>query len=50
MDSRVIPAALALAEELASPPQALLEAIVAGYEVTMRVGNARNLRTTALTV
>jgi 2-methylcitrate dehydratase PrpD len=38
----VIPAALALAEELASTPQALLEAIVAGYEVTMRVGNALN--------
>ncbi len=38
----VIPAALALAEELAASPQALLEAIVAGYEVTMRVGNALN--------
>src|ERR1700676_5289700 len=39
----VIPAALALAEELdASPPAALLEAIVCGYEVTMRVGNALN--------
>ena len=38
----VIPAALALAEELNASPQALLEAIVAGYEVTMRVGNALN--------
>src|SRR6266581_2083718 len=38
----VIPAALALAEELDASPRALLEAIVAGYEVTMRVGNALN--------
>ena len=38
----VIPAALALAEELEATPNALLEAIVAGYEVTMRVGNALN--------
>ncbi|MCA1644970.1 MAG: MmgE/PrpD family protein [Chloroflexi bacterium] len=38
----VIPAALALAEELGATPAALLEAIVAGYEVTMRVGNALN--------
>ena len=38
----VIPAALALAEELDSSPTALLEAVVAGYEVTMRVGNALN--------
>src|SRR5437588_2645927 len=38
----VIPAAMALAEELAIAPKALLEAIVAGYEVTMRVGNALN--------
>jgi 2-methylcitrate dehydratase PrpD len=38
----VIPAALALAEELHATPQALLESIVAGYEVTMRVGNALN--------
>ena len=38
----VIPAALALAEELGASPAALLEAIVAGYEVTMRVGNALN--------
>jgi 2-methylcitrate dehydratase PrpD len=38
----VIPAALALAEELNATPSALLEAIVAGYEVTMRVGNALN--------
>src|SRR6266851_5550476 len=38
----VIPAALALAEELQATPKALLEAIVAGYEVTMRVGNALN--------
>jgi len=33
---------VALAEELQASPQALLEAIVAGYEVTMRVGNALN--------
>ena len=38
----VIPAALALAEQLQATPKALLEAIVAGYEVTMRVGNALN--------
>src|SRR5713226_1214734 len=38
----VIPSTLALAEELHATPQALLEAIVAGYEVTMRVGNALN--------
>jgi 2-methylcitrate dehydratase PrpD len=38
----VIPAALALAEELGTSPVAMLEAIVAGYEVTMRVGNALN--------
>jgi 2-methylcitrate dehydratase PrpD len=38
----VIPAALALAEELGASPERLLEAIVAGYEVTMRVGNALN--------
>jgi 2-methylcitrate dehydratase PrpD len=38
----VIPAALALAEELEAAPTTLFEAIVAGYEVTMRVGNALN--------
>src|SRR6266511_2082092 len=38
----VIPAALAVAEELGATPRDLLEAIVAGYEVTMRVGNALN--------
>jgi 2-methylcitrate dehydratase PrpD len=38
----VIPAAVAVAEERGGPPTALLEAIVAGYEVTMRVGNALN--------
>jgi 2-methylcitrate dehydratase PrpD len=38
----VIPAAIALAQELDAPPARLLEAIVAGYEVTMRVGNALN--------
>ena len=38
----VIPAALALAEEGNVAPSSLLEAIVAGYEVTMRVGNALN--------
>jgi 2-methylcitrate dehydratase PrpD len=36
----VIPAALALAEERRADPIAFLEAVVAGYEVTMRVGNA----------
>ena len=36
----VIPAALAVAEERAAPPPAFLEAVVAGYETTMRVGNA----------
>src|SRR5256714_13341735 len=38
----VIPAALALAPELEASPSAMLEAIVAGYEVTMRVGNPAN--------
>jgi 2-methylcitrate dehydratase PrpD len=38
----VIPAAVALAQELGSSSVRLLEAIVAGYEVTMRVGNALN--------
>ncbi|MBV9169249.1 MAG: MmgE/PrpD family protein [Chloroflexi bacterium] len=38
----IIPAALGLAEELDASPAAMLEAIVAGYEVTMRVGNALN--------
>src|SRR5438093_10043520 len=38
----VIPAALAIAEERGSPPPAFLEAIVGGYEVTMRVGAALN--------
>ena len=38
----VIPAALAVAEERAASGAAALEAIVAGYEVTMRVGNALN--------
>src|SRR5207245_6946089 len=38
----VIPAALALAEETQTTPARMLEAIVAGYEVTMRVGNALN--------
>jgi 2-methylcitrate dehydratase PrpD len=38
----VIPAALALAQELDAAPSTLMEAIVAGYEVTMRVGNALN--------
>ena len=36
----VIPAALALAQERRSAPTAFLEAVVAGYETTMRVGNA----------
>lgn len=38
----VVPAALAVAEEQGAPPRALLAAVVAGYEVTMRVGNALN--------
>jgi 2-methylcitrate dehydratase PrpD len=37
-----IPAALATAEEQGASPTAMLEAIVAGYEVTMRLGNALN--------
>ena len=36
----IIPAALAVAEERGIAPIHLLEAVVAGYEVTMRVGNA----------
>ncbi|HET8567374.1 MAG TPA: MmgE/PrpD family protein, partial [Candidatus Limnocylindria bacterium] len=36
----VIPAALALAEEGGAAGTAFLEAVVGGYEVTMRVGNA----------
>ena len=36
----VIPAALAVAQERAATPTAFLEAVVAGYETTMRVGNA----------
>ncbi|HEV8654225.1 MAG TPA: MmgE/PrpD family protein [Candidatus Limnocylindria bacterium] len=36
----VIPASLALAEERGVSPTAFLEAVVVGYEVTMRVGNA----------
>jgi 2-methylcitrate dehydratase PrpD len=38
----VIPAAVALAQERGATPARLLEAILAGYEVTMRVGNALN--------
>jgi 2-methylcitrate dehydratase PrpD len=38
----VIPAALAVAEERGAPTTAFLEAIVAGYEVTLRLGNALN--------
>ncbi len=38
----VIPAALALAEERRSSPTSFLEAVIAGYEVTMRVGAALN--------
>jgi len=38
----VIPTALSLAEETQTTPARMLEAIVAGYEVTMRVGNALN--------
>lgn len=36
----VIPAALALAEELGADPGRLVAAVVAGYEVMIRVGNA----------
>ncbi len=38
----VIPAAFALAEERGQAPTAYLEAVVAGYEAAMRVGNALN--------
>jgi 2-methylcitrate dehydratase PrpD len=38
----VIPGAFALAEALGASPAKFLEAVVAGYEVTMRVGNALN--------
>lgn len=38
----VIPAAVALAQEQCAEPARLMEAIVAGYEITMRVGNALN--------
>ena len=38
----VIPAAVALAQDLGASPVRLLEAVVGGYEVTMRVGNALN--------
>jgi 2-methylcitrate dehydratase PrpD len=38
----VIPGAFALAEALGASPAPFLEAVVAGYEVTMRVGNALN--------
>lgn len=38
----VIPAALALAEERGASGRAFVEAVVAGYEATMRVGNALN--------
>jgi 2-methylcitrate dehydratase PrpD len=38
----VTPAAIALAEEVGASPVALLEAVIGGYEVTMRVGNALN--------
>jgi 2-methylcitrate dehydratase PrpD len=36
------PAALALAEELDAPPRDVITAVVAGYEVIMRVGDAIN--------
>ena len=38
----VMPAALAVAEQLHASPADLLAAIVAGYEVNLRVGNALN--------
>ncbi len=38
----VIPAVLAVAEQRAASGRAFLEAVVAGYEVTIRVGNALN--------
>jgi 2-methylcitrate dehydratase PrpD len=38
----IIPPALALGEALSASPAAVFEAIVAGYEITMRVGNALN--------
>jgi 2-methylcitrate dehydratase PrpD len=38
----VIPAAFAVAEEWGAEPKSFLEAVVSGYDVTMRVGNALN--------
>lgn len=38
----VFPAVLALAEEVGASPQEAIVAVVAGYEVTMRIGNALN--------
>jgi 2-methylcitrate dehydratase PrpD len=38
----VIPAAFAVAEQRGAPGRAFLEAVVAGYEVVIRVGNALN--------
>ncbi len=38
----VMPAALAVAEQQQASPAALLAAIVAGYEVNLRIGNALN--------
>jgi len=38
----VFPAVLALAEQIGSPPADLYSAVIAGYEVTLRVGAALN--------
>jgi 2-methylcitrate dehydratase PrpD len=38
----VFPAALAMAEDIGASPESLMLAAVAGYEVTMRLGNALN--------
>ena len=38
----VIPAALAFAEERSAEGTLFLQAVVAGYEATMRIGNALN--------
>lgn len=40
----VLPAALAVAEELSAPPRRFLEAVVAGYEIASRLGGATQLR------
>lgn len=41
----VVPAALALAEDLHAPPARFLEAVIAGYEAVSRLGSATSLHT-----